>query len=76
MPPLSKSQSNAIARVHGPRARVATDIYGLGVTLCHLLLPNHASPEIAIKLDFKLPGSVRELLVDMTAAEPGQRPNA
>ncbi len=55
---------------------VSTDIYGLGVTLCHLFLPNQASPEIAIKLDAKLPGFVKELLADMTAAEPHLRPKS
>jgi serine/threonine protein kinase len=52
----------------------STDIYGLGVTLCHLFLPNQASPEIAIKLDSKLPSFLSKLLIEMTAAEPSLRP--
>lgn len=55
---------------------VSTDIYGLGVTLCHMFLPGQASPEIAIKREAKLPGFLKELLADMTAAEPRLRPES
>jgi len=52
----------------------STDIYGLGITLCHLFLPNNSSPAVSVKLDTELPEFVKELLTDMTAAEPGMRP--
>ena len=55
---------------------VSTDIYGLGVTLCHLFLPNQASREIEIKQDAKLPAFLKKLLGDMTAAEPRLRPDS
>ena len=55
---------------------VSTDIYGLGITLCHLLLPNENSPEVSVKRDAKLPRFIKELLSDMTASEPGKRPES
>jgi len=54
---------------------VSTDIYGLGITLCHLFLPNEVSPEIAI-LEAKVPKFFKELLADMTAAPPHLRPGS
>jgi serine/threonine protein kinase len=55
---------------------VSTDIYGLGITLCHLFLPSQTSPEIAIKLDSNLPEFITKLLIDMTAAESDSRPKS
>lgn len=55
---------------------VSTDIYGLGITLCHLFLPSQTSPEIAVKLDSNLPEFITKLLIDMTAAESDSRPKS
>jgi serine/threonine protein kinase len=52
---------------------VSTDIYGLGITFCHLFRPNLPAPEI-VKQDKDLPSSLRELIAEMTAADPTKRP--
>lgn len=55
---------------------VSTDVYGLGVTLCHLFLPNQGSPQMWVKKDTELPEFVKELLSDMTATKPDVRPES
>ena len=55
---------------------VSTDIYGLGITLYHLFYPNEYTPEVSMKRDGGLPKFIKELLSDMTAHEPGKRPES
>ena len=54
----------------------ASDIYGLGLTLCHLFVQKSMSPEIGIAQNEQLPKFLTTLLADMTSQQSRGRPES
>jgi Protein kinase domain/TIR domain len=55
---------------------VKTDIFGLGVTFCHLFAPpNNANPHAYPSLGDAIPAVLRKLIKEMVADSPAARPD-
>jgi hypothetical protein len=53
---------------------VKTDIFGLGMTFCHLFAPNE-NPLSAVLRGDGIPAALRDLIAEMTASSPAARPD-
>ena len=55
---------------------VASDIYSLGITFCHLFFPTNPEPAWTLASSNELPATLKQVLCRMLANAPHQRPSS